>query len=111
MSDAATSAVTYSSDFGFNVHELDFDPAFEDDRVKSLRHSTEDTIPGAIIMMPRLRNEECEFHDHRATKYSQVSCRRTKLFSRFTREHTEVNEHEKRSRISVDEEARKNLPL
>ncbi|KAL7803492.1 transferase [Trichoderma aethiopicum] len=61
MGDAATTAVTYSSHFAFNIHELDFGPAFGDGRVKAFRHPARGTMPGAVIVMPRLQDGGCEF--------------------------------------------------
>ncbi|PTB66756.1 putative enoyl-CoA hydratase/isomerase family protein [Trichoderma citrinoviride] len=56
MGDAATTAITYSSHFAFNVHELDFGPAFGDGRVKAFRHPARGTMPGAVIVMPKLQD-------------------------------------------------------
>lgn len=94
MGDAATSAVTYSSHFGFNIHELDFGPAFGDGRVKAFRHPARGTMPGAVIVMPRLRDGGCEFmitEQLDTLKYLAED----ELFSRFTREDIIVNGHEK----------------
>ncbi|KAL7787166.1 putative enoyl-CoA hydratase/isomerase family protein [Trichoderma ceciliae] len=61
MGEAATTAITYSSHFAFNIHELDFGPAFGDGRIKAFRHPARGTMPGAVIVMPRLQDGGCEF--------------------------------------------------
>ena len=94
MSDAATSAVTYSSHFRFNIHELDFGPAFGDGRVKAFRHPRRGTMPGAVILMPMLRNGGCEFMITEPLDILEYLAE-DELFGRFTKENTVLNEHEK----------------
>ncbi|KAF2120201.1 putative enoyl-CoA hydratase/isomerase family protein [Lophiotrema nucula] len=61
MEDLASSAIIYTSHFGFNIHELDFGPAFGDGRIKAFRHPARGTTVGAVIVMPKLIDGSCEF--------------------------------------------------
>ncbi|KAE8365530.1 ClpP/crotonase-like domain-containing protein [Aspergillus caelatus] len=59
--DLASSAIVYTSHFKFNIHEMDFGPAFGDGRVKAFRHPARGTIIGSVIVMPMCLDGSCEF--------------------------------------------------
>ncbi|RHZ43440.1 uncharacterized protein CDV56_100517 [Aspergillus thermomutatus] len=59
--DLASSAIVYTSHFKFNIHEMDFGPAFGDGRVKAFRHPARGTIIGSVIVMPMCSDGSCEF--------------------------------------------------
>ena len=59
--DLASSAIVYTSHFKFNIHKMDFGPAFGDGRVKAFRHPARGTIMGSVIVMPMCSDGSCEF--------------------------------------------------
>lgn len=78
MEESATTAITYSTHFAFNMHELDFGPVFGDGRIQAFRHPARGT-------MPKLRDGGCEFMV--TEQPSTPKClSEDEVFGRFTKE-------------------------
>ena len=85
MEESVTTAITYSTHFAFNTNELDFGPVFGDGRIQASRHPARGTMPGAVIVMPKLRDGGCEFMV--TEQPSTLKCLSGgEVFGRFTKE-------------------------
>lgn len=59
--DLSTSAIMYTSHFAFNMHAMDFGPAFGDGRIKAFRQPSRGAFIGQVIVMPKVLDGSCEF--------------------------------------------------
>jgi hypothetical protein len=85
MEDLASTAIIYSSHFKFDIHSLDFGPAFGDGHIKAFRHPTRGNILGSVIVMPRCQDGSCEFTiAERAEVFDTLA--KDELWTRYTSE-------------------------